>query len=436
MSEIEHCIRLDRPAYSGLVAERLSGCELPQLDLLVTEQTPAFRASYPYAHEIVVDGTFRPPCGSAACRGCKELGDALVHHGVQIPLALITRNCVEVYIKVQVAGWSPSARAIFSASRPLRLLWAGELFGVFESLDSICDLPRSRTPWSVTAGARSLILLAPGLPMRSLERWLKEGLRRKGLSTIGISDTVQRWQNDGWELVKLLLKTVSVDRMPPDPPGDWTTEIVVFPHVSGSASLTEGSIPSLLSIAKIGWTQSRFLRNQFTEEENLTSAISTSTRTINRDERISLMGVLRQVLAMARGDLPAYVPTGAVPALPYDELRECLLTFPKKGHALLLQPGHLKAPGDHGFVSLKMNFLPSQGSDKPRTFQEFREHIDSLLTKLPANDLDLKRTKFIEPETAYEEIFGDTGEGLVSLVDTRLPIRHPFLTGCLKIVRH
>jgi hypothetical protein len=435
VSEIEHCIRLDRPAYSGLVAKRLAGHAVPQLDLLVTNQTPAFRACYPYADKIVLDGTFRPPCGSAGCRPCKELGDALAHHGVQIPLALITRNCVEVYIKVQVAG-SPNAKGLLTASRPLRLLWAGELFGVFESLDSICGLPGFQPPWSVTAGARSVILLTPGLPMRSLERWLKEAQRGKGLSTLAISEIVQRAPTDGWQLVKLLLKTVSVDQRPPDSRGDWTTEIVVFPHVSGSGSLAARSIPSLFSIAKIGWMQSRFLRSQFTEEENLTSAISKYTRTINRDERISLMGVLRQVLAMARGDLPAYVPTGAVPALPYDALRERLLTFPKKGHPLLLQPGHLKAPGDGAFVSLKLNFLPSLGSDKPRTFQEFREHIDFLLTKLPANVIDLERTKFIEPESAYQEIFGSTEEGLAPLVDTQLSVRHPFLTGCLRIVRN
>ena len=308
----------------------------------------------------------------------------------------------------------------------MRLLGRGEFFGVFETLDALFGQPTEVPPWGVTSGARSVLVLASQMSGRTV-RWLTTSLAEPGNPTRqALPAIVRSIQQDGWEYVRHMVggKLQEGTR-------EWTTEVLVLPGATRPRLRSDPSATeSLLAIAEVGWCQSRPLRGHLLDEENLVLNDYLAPRKIHRDERISMLGVLRQILAMARGELPAFAPANSETVLPLRLFRERLLQSPDHRAAIVIVPQHLKDPGDVAFVSVKFNFLPAQGSDEPKTFINYCDDVEGALHHISGHSLDLSKTRFLSAKDALDELAKLSGVSAGEVSS-----RHPFLTGCLKLVR-
>jgi hypothetical protein len=233
-------------------------------------------------------------------------------------------------------------------------------------------------------------------------------------------------QCDGWELVRHL----AAGGYSADSP-EWKAEVLVFP---GAAQVRHRrdleAIAALLRIAEIGWGQSRHLRGHLIDEEEIVNNAHLAGRKINREDRISMMGVLRQILAMARGELPTFGSATSDTVLPLRRFQERLGKSPGPKTAIVIVPQHLRKAGDRGFVSIAFNCLPAQGSRNPRSFVAFCSHIDDAVQHLPGSFVDLVNTQFLPGKECLEELANS------SRVSPReVSSRLPFLTACLKLVR-
>lgn len=434
----KHCSPLDRSSYEALVEEYLPDSEVAgHLHLLIDDSRPAFLCRYEYGQSIVTRGQIRPPCDDSGCSCCSELAAQLEESGSTIPLCLVTSKSAEVFIDHQEVTGKDRHR---SSSKPLRILSQGELFGVFEFLDDLFGLPESKAPWSVSAGVRSVVLPWPR-GSRSAKRSIRSALRAQGFSVHREGTSrVQMLLGDDWEFCRFLL---SGDGWPVSQGADsrddrWETNVVVFPRAMEPGDLrTDDLLPALARIGRTGWMQSHYLRGQLLEEEELAESDHLKGNTIPYDERIPVIRVAREILAMARGELPAFIPVDRSDenrALPTRQLLALLERFPGVDYEpVVLRPTHLHHPGDTGYVSVKLNCWSILGDCSPRIFDKFSEHVIGILHSCHGGVLDMERTNLLARST-------DTSLELLSLTGnaeprSKLAARHPFLTGCIRIVR-
>jgi hypothetical protein len=209
----------------------------------------------------------------------------------------------------------------------------------------------------------------------------------------------------------------------------------VFTGATGRAlRSTRPGESALLRVAEIGWMQSHHLRGGLIAEEKLFQLRYFKSTTIPRDDRVSLLGVLRQLVATARGELPAFGPALSDAALPiglfYERFREISGARP----ALVMAPYHLRKPADTAFVSIKFNCLPAQSSGRPRTWRKYCEHIEYALKEIPGHAFDPEVTKFLSAEEGLQALARIAGMSPDN-GKHRIPQDHPFFTGCLQLVR-
>ena len=156
------CGRVRKLALADLAHEAPSGSVLKTLIASASasgstrsraRDLDVYELRYPYGALIVDKSQFRAPCGkdSQNCPDCsKVLREASYSH---IPLAAVVGGAAEVFLEESRNGTTMSI--------PLRLLRAGDVFGVFESLEVDASKTKGRTPqWRVSAGARPVA--APG----------------------------------------------------------------------------------------------------------------------------------------------------------------------------------------------------------------------------------------------------------------------------------
>jgi hypothetical protein len=146
----EHVARLPWTAARTLLGEELA--ELRASIDEEVERSPEAEislATYRYGDIVVENGRFLPPCR----RPCPDCHNLLGSFEGDIPLALILDNCAEVFL----AGREEAN----TSDVPLRVISHGEMFGVFETLDLVLQTPRETPPWGVSAGIRSVWVLAP-----------------------------------------------------------------------------------------------------------------------------------------------------------------------------------------------------------------------------------------------------------------------------------
>lgn len=386
----------------------------------VSKAAPAFLARYSYGEELVRDGRFRPPClDRPPCGSCRELIKAIESSEATIPLSLVVRGAVEVFVPVS------SASTEAAPSRPLRILKPGEFFGVFETLDVVSGLSAEEPRWGVSAGARSVLVLASQLSDRN-ERKITGDLIRQGVcDRRGIPALIRTIKQDGWEFVRqVVAEDYSTDA------SRWTCEVLILPGAA-QKQLREDRLAAqaLLRIHEIGWSQSRHMRDYLSDEEKLVLNDHFASQK-RRIVQIDMFGVLRQILAMARGDLPAFNSVTSDAVLPLSKFQEAMGRLPDRRAAVVIAPQHLQAAGDTAFVSVKVNCLPAQRSAEPRSFVAFDRHIEQALHHLPGHYLDLSKTRFLKGEEALEALANP-----VRIPSADISSRHPFLTGCLKLVR-
>lgn len=420
----DHSAVLDRRSYLAHVKQYLpSNPELELLEALIDDDHPAFGLRYRFGEHITSRGVFKPPCPK--CAPCRTLKSRFTRALQSIPLGLVCSNTAEVFLD--------SADPATVAPRPLRLLGPGELFGVFETLDVLFDEEHRKAPWSVVAGARSVVALLS-------RRTQIENLIKRELSTRESSEdyrkTARVYANDDWQLLRYIASIGQSNAAGETP---YETRIIVFAPLADRpmGETLQRQLPALHQIDGIGWLQSKNLRERAMDTDHLAANDFLAKANVPREDRVPLQKVAQHVLAAARGDLPTFVSAArpdVVRAVPLNMVKNTLNRWMKTEHALVLQPHHLKR-GDVAFISIKANanYFSAEAGKKPsRGFLEFSIHCMDFLRALQPPDLDLSGTEFIDgPEAVLELLSSDA----IDLENEAIPTRHPFLTACLKVAR-
>jgi hypothetical protein len=253
-----------------------------------------------------------------------------------------------------LSGWAEAHLDYGSEIIPLRLLQKGDLFGAFELCDTLAGIAAEPPPWSVSSGARSVVIQA-SVGDRRIRKALAEDLE-ESLTTL--PDPITR----PWEFARLVACKKSLN---------WQSRVFFIP-ADWIFSDAEISYPLRLYVALASWTQSAFLR------------LNVADDTVDLKEQKLLVPyhTARHLRLVARGEAPAFrlIRTdepGDAQAGPFKELRtlvENVLSEAEMYHnVLVLQPSHLRTIGASGYYSWSRPTLLG-----PRLPPSPRNHADSL----------------------------------------------------------
>lgn len=326
-----------------------------------------FVANYPYGALPVDRGVFRPPCSGPLCGDCQRLinwvGSNWPNPRTSLPLQLI------------LSGWAEAHLDHDSDSVPLRLLQKGEFFGAFELCDTLAGMEVGPPPWSVSSGARSLVIQA-SLGDRRVRRALAEALHQ---SEMTLPDPIAH----PWKFARLIAsRNTTCHSRIFFIPSEW-----IFAENETSRQLC-------LYVALTSWRQSAFLR------------LNVADDTVELPDQKLLVPyhTARHLLLVARGEAPAFrlvkkEEPAELEAAPFKQLRQVVegaLSEVKMQHVpLFLQPHHLTTRGASGYYSLSRPTLLGPRLPTHRNHAGWLAEIWNGLQTIHGDrhsDLDLKST--------------------------------------------
>jgi hypothetical protein len=336
-------------------------------------------AEYPYGSLLVDDGSFRLPCddlpGDCSAE-CNEIRSELNYS--YIPLGLVLDNSVEVFIMREGGYMKMGTRLV-----PLRVLSKGELFGVFETLDSITGIRNPKPYWSVSSGARSVVIMAP----------LNDKAVLKKIDN-GFSCSVPRLDagHHDWEFIQCVAQAQGLH---------WRTRVLLFPKWVTD----EDPLLTVLQkdIFTTGWHQIAPLRSYVIDEAKIAKTFMhhSSKRVSRHTAELYYYFTLRHILAISKGELPAFQPVTPAreqsgPFLQFQDAMNSINVL--KYYPVILQPGILAARGDAGYYSVNRPSLLSPVPEKfpLKTRKELVEEIERALDGLPAKARDDANLDFNE----------------------------------------
>jgi hypothetical protein len=417
------------------ILERLANAS-PDLSL-----TPLILASYQYGSLLVKDGVFEPPCG-LSCRYCADKLERL--HYSPIPLGLVLEECVEVF----------AFDKVLKRSKPYSLLPAGELFGVFEVLDRLTPARAVNPTWSVGAGARSIVILAPFNNKTAILKNIKRTApdlqksrapARAWLEAKENKFTPENWGEKSFAFIRLLADSLG---------WTWTAKVLLFPQEWVGVPTPQPMHSELHHyLYRVGWPQSILLR-QFTAEEQLIRRLWNGAPGAGpfSDADIAYH-ILRDIVAIGRATAPALAPsTQGLIAGPFDRFQELFapvftsIRGKQPSYPVVLQPAYLDAPGR--FVYYELRNSKEEGSQTVNVIKPINsalEYIAMIEPKLVEN-LKLEDRLFFCRSTD-----NDLAECIVNVDRTSKPLdeeflppgvqegklyrQAPFLSTCVRLVR-
>jgi hypothetical protein len=348
--------------------------ELSEKDLYV--------ARYGYGRLMVDKGHFSSPCGDRSCGSCQDLRKHVSYSC--IPFAVLLEKCVEVFVD-HGAGPNDEGQVGTEDLRlvPLRLLAEGEMFGVFELLDSILDTRSMPPPWSISAGARSIWIVAP-MGDERIHNWIR---RKTGV----------RWveRSPHWKLVEALDGC------------KWQVGVLIFPDWIVKAVASSMSLRRLL--LETGWRQSSNLRHSSLNDAALQKDFLKQNIKAPLGE-LYQYATIRHLLDIATGVAPAFQPAtqARIMAGPFVDV-EVILHGVLKGisrdyHPVVLQPGHLLEEGDVGYYSFRCPSVPGPRLPKVANYADIPGTVHEVLKyfrKNPDVSLDIDKTTFFARSGEY-----------------------------------
>jgi hypothetical protein len=282
-----------------------------------------YKVRYPYGAKIVDNGQFN--CLS-------ERGELLsINHECiaeqikkdltyrTIPLALVMYNSAEVFIKDE-------QRVV-----PMRLLKSGELFGVFEIIESPND-EGTASVTNVSSGARSAFLLPK----------ISDSLCHKKLvNELGLSSSLPNGLADHG----LIFAEVGSH---PDFVGQWYSEILFFSKDwFEERNNNAGWVRFTKQLYEIGWYQSQYWRNQTTFGLLWKTLISAIKRK-NIRPRPYLVDTVKHLIFVSTGAIPGFstseVDQEALPAKIIQDLY--IKIYGLKSHFPIIMIPHHFLPKD------------------------------------------------------------------------------------------
>ena len=391
-----------------------------------------FVARYRYGDLIVDSGTFRSPC-DGRCAECTELHNATRRS--TIPLGIVLDNSIEVFQDYPEEDFG-------HRFAPLALIGAGDVFGVFETLDNCLRAVESRPEWSVSAGSRSASVVGP---IRS------EPLARKLAAAVNHRIDWRYKSDPHWLLIREVAKDV-----------DWTTTIMVFPDAITRKIDLNGRLFHLL--LETGWKQSRGLRGAGMDGSDAWRAVEFARQGFNRiSSELHLYATLRHWVNILNGATPAYQSAARCKseAGPFRQfcarlspvLRQISKDFLYQ--PAVLQPMHL-GPGESGFYSLRRPSVPAPMAEEPEKMLQLTACYREMVRQLKGSYgkiLNLQTATFYAAEPnitmgkpdvfptgvmktsqlALSDFYNETAKD--ASVRSLLYLRTPFLSSCVRLQR-
>lgn len=344
--------QLAAPEVSGL-----AGALASAIKALPARRRPmhpaAFLASYRYGDGIWSKNGISSPCRAAArrsCDACQALETAL--NSQSAPLTMVIRGSVEVAMTIDGA----TRRYV-----PLRVLAAGDFFGIFETLDQRhAGGSITCTPWDIVAGSRAIQILAP-LNDSDFKDALTYDLSKAHVpvrtdDSLPLKSPVEHWR----VIQKLAMYLHATDESFELP----SSEVLFFSRDLTVAVLERPDVA--LDLFDVGWDQTAYMRSAMTEDATHRSRFLARDDAKRRDAMF-LYSSIRHVMAIRAGRLPGMVPLLPDHATPEDtallriqeDLDRRLSTTKHRRFPHIIRPRHMGETHPVAYYSLRHCHLPA-----------------------------------------------------------------------------
>jgi hypothetical protein len=328
---------------------------------------------------------------------------------------------------------------------PLRILDSGELFGVFETLDYILGATQQPPQYSVSAGARSVWVLAP-LGDNRLPRLLRE--------TAGV-DVDWDKNESHWSLIQKVAKEHS----------KWKVSTIIFaePFIRLLKSSQGGDFTLRQMILEAGWKQSSALRHSAAKNAQLRAwFLDGPAKTIPMPfGELYQFATICHLLSIAEGDYPAYQALGiskqalgpftAFEGLLNEALSALKIKVPSapRYYPIVMQPGHLTDTHSTGYYSFRCPSLLGSNIPDIANFSDtpgpISKTIQSLCESKSGFSIDLQKTHFYSqagrfdlnrPDSKFpwKELYSHLPEG-APVSRKNLFTDSPFMVAGVRLVR-
>ena len=338
--------------------------------------------------------------------------------------------------------------------KPYSLLGIGKLFGVFEVLDRVLDratgshaLPRAN--WSISSGARSIVILAPA-GMKQFLGYIKEAGAESGLPSLltALSENWESYMKDHWEMMCMFANNLA---------WHWSSRVLLFPIEW--IGLSQGDQPEKRYgelhnyLHRLGWSQSTLIRQYATEEQAIRKKWNKAPGAALFGDRDLGYQILRDIIAIGRGNAPALAPsTSAALAGPFDKFQAALggtfmkLKGKRQSFPVVLQPSYLDESGKMGYYDLRQpeGKWGSHAKNVVEPISDVLNYIHATAPELLEN-IDFERLRFfcrsgrvhdgnriVDPTKSNEPL---DQEFLPPDAGGKVFLDAPFLTASMRIMR-
>ncbi len=337
------------------------------------------------------------PYGELIAKEGELVREIIGGEGTDIPLGLLLDGCVEIFAVSDLPIESTDDASIPN-TRPIRILSAGKLIGLFETLNDIHGYDRINARWSLSSGARTVYIL---------------GNFKTNLSTKirAFPNRQSRQIREPWDIAQAIAQHRK---------SDWRTKIVFFPKYWALAEAEEQKLSSSMQreLMVQGWKAIQF----YLDEEGATSLYDKWTRKeseIPQPDHAATRDLLIQLAMCLRGELPGFIPFRLANFVgPFDLVASALKDFVDAKGAQILVPGYLTATGSRE-VYLSASVLRRVLALKDRHFPDSR-YIEKLVVNLEGMTSN--------KELADAMITCITSSGInrriFSLIEPRRPLDH------------
>ncbi len=409
-----HCDRVTSVQWKDLRAEvhslnpRFAAALEGLSDEAKSVDIPFFLATFDYGDLIISGGTLASPHSNQSGvkalvetvtpekLGCNSCRDFLAQvRSSSVPLAMVLEGSAEVFVDHQWDAKTPRAS-------PVRLLQKGEVFGVFETLDSLLGAPPRRPPWSVSAGSRSVWILAP-LGKSDLTYQISKVTKERKI----------RWNENRppWELIRSVTKTAT----PQCRQFPWRTRILVIADELVQKIKRQDNLFNLL--LEIGWDQSTALRHSAIRNAEFSADfLSGSASVASPFGELYQYLTLRHLVGISLGDAPAFRPAFGLDgaAGPFSDfvsvMQDVMRRMNYAYRPIVMQPHHLVGPEDFGYYSFRCPSVLGPKPPRVPNYSKIPASIKRALETLPDNHaIDHQKTYYFTKQ-------GDELEDLISTI--------------------
>jgi len=395
-------------------------------------QPSLYIACYNYGEQVVNEHTTQVEAGNSGRTDSTQLyieGNGSLPEGLfysSIPLGLVLKNALEVYSSENVITSTKINRSVAFHHSPLKIIYEGELIGLFETVGSILNVTITRetekAPWAVSAGARTVQFSWQMSDEQKLKRAFSK-LLNNSTDKHGIDVSNIHRKKSHFELTKDILDIVNTE---------WSAEIAFFTKDWFSLDIdkcpqdkAENALQKQQrlenELLKTAWTEAQpLLRGTEHQEFSRNFEASFNESPSKKSEVRHYAEMTRELMRIDDGLKPCLIDVRQVigkgtnssrhrklaQLLPFSDVLDFLLHLSKSHedcsrYLTILLPGYLKDGYEHGLCSWYFDGNPDKSVPSTGVRANFLAHL-SLAHGVRASGkpfTTVYHPKFIDPRT-------------------------------------